>query len=72
MGGIIEERVTTVSGVTIKRYSKGRFLGKGGFAKCYELTNMETKKVSAGKVIPKASLIKQKAKQKVNFVHVRL
>jgi polo-like kinase 1 len=24
---------------------KGKFLGKGGFAKCYEFTNLENKKV---------------------------
>ena len=62
---IIEEKVQTVSGITVKRYIKGKLLGKGGFAKCYELTNIETKKLSAGKVIPKANLTKARAKQKV-------
>ena len=24
---------------------RGKLLGKGGFAKCYEITNLETKKI---------------------------
>lgn len=27
----------------VKRYVKGNFLGKGGFARCYELISEETK-----------------------------
>ena len=42
---------------TGKRYQKGRFLGKGGFAKCYEITDLDTKQVFAGKIVPKVSLI---------------
>lgn len=38
---------------TSKRYQRGRFLGKGGFAKCYEITDLETKSVLAGKIVPK-------------------
>jgi len=38
---------------------------QGGFAKCYEFTNLESKKVGAAKVIPKISLTKSRAKQKV-------
>ena len=41
---------------------KGKFLGKGGFAKCYEFVNYETKYVHAAKVIQKSSLIKSRAK----------
>jgi polo-like kinase 1 len=41
------------------------FLYKGGFAKCYAATNMDTKKIYAVKVIEKASLNKNRAKQKV-------
>jgi polo-like kinase 1 len=42
---IIEEKITKVNGeTTIKKYMKGKLLGKGGFAKCYEITNIETKK----------------------------
>lgn len=32
---IIEERSSKVSNAVIRRYQKGRFLGKGGFARCY-------------------------------------
>ena len=35
---ILEEKITKQSGeVIIKKYIKGKFLGKGGFAKCYEI-----------------------------------
>lgn len=53
---------------SIKKYLKGKFLGKvmsivkifykGGFAKCYELTSLETKKLYAAKIIAKSTLIK--------------
>ncbi len=37
---IVEEKVTNSFGEpTVKKYSRGKFLGKGGFAKCYEFTN---------------------------------
>ena len=44
---------------------KGRFLGKGGFARCYHLTECDTKKVYAVKVVQKSSLTKSRAKQKL-------
>lgn len=44
---------------------KGRLLGKGGFARCYEFTNIETKAICAAKIISKSSLLKHRAKQKV-------
>lgn len=50
---------------TKKKYAKGRFLGKGGFAKCYELTDMDTNVVYAGKVVPKALLLKSHQKEKM-------
>jgi polo-like kinase 1 len=43
----------------------GKFLGKGGFAKCYEATDTQTKEVFAAKVVQKASLNKSRAKQKL-------
>lgn len=51
---------------TMKRYMRGRFLGKGGFAKCYEITEMETKEVFAGKVVPKSMLLKPHQKEKMS------
>lgn len=67
---IVEEKVTKVGGdPVIRKYAKGRMLGKGGFAKCYEFTNLENKKVMAAKLIIKASLTKSRARQKVgNFL----
>ena len=65
---IIEEKITKTNGeVVIKKYSKGKALGRGGFAKCYEVTNLETKKISAAKIIAKSSLNRSRAKQKVFF-----
>lgn len=59
-----------------KKYQRGKLLGKGnlfthlgGFAKCYEGVNLETKKAYAIKVIDKVSLQKNRAKQKVLFPH---
>jgi len=63
---IIEERISKVNGdVAVKRYAKGRLLGKGGFAKCFEVTNLESKKVLAAKIIQKSSLTKSRARQKL-------
>ena len=42
---------------TGKKYTRGRFLGKGGFAKCFEITDIETKQVLAGKIVPKVCYI---------------
>ena len=63
---IVEEKITKGNGeVQIKKYIKGRLLGKGGFAKCYEFINQETEHSSAAKIIPKKSLVKSRAKQKL-------
>lgn len=48
-----------------KRYVKGKLLGKGGFAKCYELTNVDSKRLYAAKIIPKNTLTKNRARQKL-------
>jgi polo-like kinase 1 len=53
----VEEKIVKHNGEIItKKYLKGKFLGKGGFAKCYEFTNLETKKVTAAKIVNKESL----------------
>ncbi len=60
---IVEERIVKPSGeISMRRYIKGKFLGKGGFAKCYEFTSQETGAITAAKVILKASLTKSRAK----------
>nr|BAB18588.1 polo-like kinase [Hemicentrotus pulcherrimus] len=56
---------------TGKTYTKGRFLGKGGFAKCYELTDDATKQIFAGKVVSKALLVKPHQKDKMTMeIHI--
>ena len=49
----------------LDRYTKGKYLGKGGFARCYTLTSLTTGNVYAGKVVAKSSLKKEKAQQKL-------
>lgn len=46
-------------------YRKGNFLGKGGFAKCYEFINTTTKEIYAGKVVSKKLLMKPHHKEKM-------
>ena len=65
-GDIIQEKIIEKNGdTTYKKYRKGRFLGKGGFAKVYEITDLDTNLVDAVKVVEKASLKKSRAKQKL-------
>ena len=52
--------------IRIPYYFKGRLLGEGGFAKCYKFTCSENNKTFAGKVLAKSSLVKSKAKEKLN------
>jgi polo-like kinase 1 len=63
---IVEEKITKVTGeIEIRKYTKGRLLGKGGFARCYEFRNTQTNQITAAKVITKSSLVKSRAKQKL-------
>jgi polo-like kinase 1 len=63
---IIEEKIIKPTGeIHVKKYSKGRFLGKGGFARVYEFLALESKQISAGKIICKSSLTKARARQKL-------
>eukprot|EP00826_Nyctotherus_ovalis_P020041 TRINITY_DN1625_c0_g3_i2.p1 TRINITY_DN1625_c0_g3~~TRINITY_DN1625_c0_g3_i2.p1 ORF type:complete len:635 (-),score=138.40 TRINITY_DN1625_c0_g3_i2:74-1978(-) len=63
---IIEERRVGEQGqLIIRRYQKGRLLGKGGFAKCYEVRELSTGKVLAAKVIEKSTLSRSRARQKL-------
>ncbi len=63
---IIQEKIIGKDGiVSFNKYNKGGFLGKGGFAKVYEITECQTKTLSAVKVVEKASLKKSRAKQKL-------
>ena len=49
----------------IKKYHKGKFLGKGGFAKCYEIKCCDTNKFYAAKVFEKKALINTRSKKKL-------
>ncbi|OMJ86381.1 hypothetical protein SteCoe_12107 [Stentor coeruleus] len=63
---IIEEKIVKVNGDIASRfYTRGKELGKGGFARVYELTNNETKITTAAKVIQKSSLTKGRTRQKL-------
>ncbi|KAK6746935.1 hypothetical protein RB195_000278 [Necator americanus] len=46
-------------------YIRGKFLGKGGFARCYELTNSSTNEIFAGKIVSKTLLIKPYQREKM-------
>ena len=62
----IEERIQKPGGgETIKKYLKGKLLGKGGFAKCYEFKCLNNKKTFAVKIIDKASMTKSSTKSKL-------
>lgn len=49
----------------IKRYERGKFLGKGGFAKCYEMKCCEKGKFFAAKVFEKKALINARSRKKL-------
>ncbi|MCJ8734774.1 hypothetical protein PDJAM_G00239250 [Pangasius djambal] len=51
---------------TGKCYCRGKVLGKGGFAKCYELTDLSAGKVFAAKIIPHARVAKPHQREKIN------
>lgn len=46
-------------------YVRGKVLGKGGFAKCYEMIDLNTNVVYAGKIIPHSRIAKRNQKLKI-------
>lgn len=56
-------------GHTVHRYLRGKLLGKGGFAKVYLCTSLDTNRQYAVKVVPKANLLKSRARQKVKLAY---
>ncbi|OCT82673.1 serine/threonine-protein kinase PLK3 [Xenopus laevis] len=48
-----------------KAYTKGRLMGKGGFARCYEMTEVSTNKTYAVKVIPHSRVAKPHQREKI-------
>ncbi|KAJ6669888.1 hypothetical protein lerEdw1_000437 [Lerista edwardsae] len=51
---------------TGRRYCRGKVLGKGGFAKCYEMTDLITNKVYAAKIIPHSRVAKPHQREKID------
>ncbi|KAM9456393.1 serine/threonine-protein kinase PLK2 [Clarias gariepinus] len=51
---------------TGKCYCRGKVLGKGGFAKCYEFTDLGTGKVYAVKIIPHTRVSKPHQREKID------
>ena len=65
-GEMIEEKyITEVGTGVVKRYERLKFLGRGGFAKCYKIKDLDTKKIYAMKIIDKSMLAKAKSMQKL-------
>lgn len=63
---IVEHRKkASGDGYTVHRYIRGRLLGKGGFAKVYWCTSLDTNRHYAVKIVPKANLVKSRARQKL-------
>ncbi|XP_067846186.1 serine/threonine-protein kinase PLK3 isoform X1 [Heptranchias perlo] len=50
---------------TGKCYCRGRLLGKGGFARCYEMTDLSSNRIYAVKVIPHTRVSKPHQKDKI-------
>ncbi|KAM6948604.1 serine/threonine-protein kinase PLK3 [Aplochiton taeniatus] len=48
-----------------RSYSKGKLLGKGGFARCYEMTDLASNKMYAVKVIPQSRVSKPHQRDKI-------
>ncbi|TRY88893.1 hypothetical protein DNTS_021987 [Danionella cerebrum] len=51
---------------TGKSYCRGKVLGKGGFAKCYEMTDLSSSKLYAAKIIPHTRVSKPQQREKIN------
>lgn len=62
---IIERRVSDTNDYKEVSYKQGVYLGKGGFAKVFEVTDQSTNKQFACKIIKQESLQKTKARQKL-------
>ena len=62
----IEEKISSSqSEIKIRKYKRGKLLGRGGFARCYEFTCLDNNKVFAAKVINKQNLATSRQKQKL-------
>ena len=48
-----------------RKFQRGKFLGKGGFARVYEMIDLDTNKVFAAKIVPKSTLQKTRQRAKL-------
>ena len=62
---LIEQLKKTNGEPQTRTYIRGQMLGRGGFAKVYEMTVQDTKETVACKMIPKERVNKARAKQKL-------
>jgi polo-like kinase 1 len=62
---VTEKKILKDGTVKVINYQKGKFLGKGGFAKVYEFQREGDTEIVAGKVVEKESLKKSRARQKL-------
>jgi polo-like kinase 1 len=69
---IVVEKIVNDKGEVIKtkRFLKGKLLGKGGFAKCYEFTCLDTNETYACKVVVKSSLTKSKRQKLIAEIKI--
>ncbi|CAI2382601.1 unnamed protein product [Moneuplotes crassus] len=49
----------------LSSFKMGRLLGKGGYAKCYEVIDLTTKKLYAIKIVNKSKLVEEESKRKL-------
>ena len=62
----IEEKINDPhSEQHVRKYKKGKLLGRGGFARCYEFICQDNNRVFAAKVINKQNLTNERQKQKL-------
>ncbi|XP_030626175.1 serine/threonine-protein kinase PLK2b [Chanos chanos] len=52
--------------VSGKCYCRGKVLGKGGFARCFEMTDLSSSKVFAAKIIPHTRVSKPHQREKID------
>ena len=63
---LIEEHILSADGTSqVRKYSKRKFLGKGGFARVYEFMVLDTRRLIASKIISKDQLTKVRRRQKL-------
>jgi serine/threonine protein kinase len=60
----IEERLEKNTD-KVRKYERGKFLGKGGFAKCYEMKCLDTGRIFAAKMFEKRALNNARSKKKL-------